>query len=94
MSDYDSDSASEASLGETINVVEECISKLSKLEREKFLIFKVPSAEEAERQEIWLQYDIQEQVCTEDLAELLHRLAGAQRDQSWFTWLKWVLFGH
>lgn len=92
MSDCDSDS--EASLGETISIVEECISKLSNMEREKFIVFKVPKADETERQEIWSKYNIKEQVCTEDLAELLHRLAGAQRDQSWFTWLRFVLFGH
>lgn len=93
MSDYESDSDSDASLEQTINVVEECISKLSSIEREKFILFKVPTAEEVERMALWSKYDIQEQVCTEDLSELLHRLAGAPREMPWFTWLRWILFG-
>ena len=92
MSDSDS-ICSEASLGDTIEAVEECLSKLSDIEREKFLIFCRPKEYEVERSALWTKYDIQEQVCTEDLAELLHRLASEERDRPWFTWLRWVLFG-
>jgi hypothetical protein len=92
MSDSES-ICSEASLGETIEIVEDCLSKLSDIEREKFLIFNVPSADEVERRAIWSKYGIQDQVCTEDLAELLHRLTSEERDRPWFTWLRWVLFG-
>lgn len=93
MSETECDYDSEASLGETIEVVEECLSKLSSMEREKFLVFKVPSSDEVERQALWSKYDVHEKVCTEDLSELLHRLASAERTQPWFTWLRYVLFG-
>ncbi len=92
MSDSES-VCSEASLGETIGIVEDCLSKLSDIEREKFLIFCRPKESEMDRLALWTKYGIQDQVCTEDLTELLHRLAGEARDRPWFTWLRWVLFG-
>jgi hypothetical protein len=83
---------SEASLGETINEIEGCLDKLSRIESEKFILFTPPDTDE-ERAAIWTKYDIQERICTEDLADLLHRLATAERDKPWFTWLRWILFG-
>ena len=93
MSESECEYDSEASLGDTIEAVEDCISKLSSVEREKYVVFCKPKEGEMERAALWTKYNIQEQVCTEDLGELLHRLAEAQRDRPWFTWLQWTLFG-
>ena len=92
MSETDS-TCSEASLGDTISEVEGCLDKLSRIEQEKFIVFRSPTSDEEERAMIWSKYEIQGKVCTEDLAELLSKLASADRSMSWFTWLRWVLFG-
>jgi hypothetical protein len=83
---------SEASLGDTINEIEGCLDKLSRIEGEKFIVFRPPDDDE-ERAAIWTKYDIREKVCTEELPELLGRLATAERNMPWFTWLRWTLFG-
>jgi hypothetical protein len=92
MSDTDS-TCSEASLGDTISEIEGCLDKLSRIEQEKFIVFRPPTANEEERSAIWAKYRIQERVCTEDLPELLARLVAADRSKPWFTWLRWTLFG-
>ena len=83
---------SEASLGDTINEIEGCLDKLSRIEGEKFIVFRPPGDDE-ERAAIWTKYEIRERICTEELPELLHKLATAERDKPWFTWLRWILFG-
>jgi hypothetical protein len=92
MSDSNSE-CSEASLGDTINEIEGCLDKLSRIESEKFILFRSPGPDEEERAALWTKYEIRERVCTEELSELLGRLATAERNIPWFTWLRWALFG-
>ncbi len=91
--DDTSSECSDASLGDTISEIEGCLDKLSRIEQEKFIVFRPPTSDEEERTALWSKYKIQEKVCTEDLTELLNRLAAEERDKPWFTWLRWTLFG-
>jgi hypothetical protein len=93
MSDSNSE-CSEASLGDTINEIEGCLDKLSRIESEKYILFRPPTSDEEVRAAIWTKYEIRDKVCTEELPELLGRLATVEREMPWFTWLRWILFGH
>lgn len=74
--------------------LDSCLERLSQLEDEMYIRFRLPSADEIDRAAIWTHCDIKEMTCVYDLRSILEKLAAEDRaGKPWFEWLQWVLFG-